>query len=100
MPPIVRRVISQNHTHRQHGLDGLDRDCANREYPSESYRLSAVRVRFWIVIGALVVGFFATAAWILNRVASPPVTTVVSRPQLEWRRFGSKKDRFSIAFPS
>src|SRR6185503_19615994 len=61
---------------------------------------SRTRVRFWIVIRALVIVFFATATWILNRIASPPVTTVVSRPPWDWRTFVSTEEGFSITFPS
>jgi len=58
------------------------------------------RFRFWIVISALVVVFFSATSWILSRIASPPVTTIVTRPPWDWRTVVSTEERFSITFPN
>ncbi len=59
------------------------------------------RPSFWIVVSILVVGFVTISIWMLDRIASPPVTTQihVSPTPLDWRTFVSTELRFSILFP-
>jgi len=63
--------------------------------------MARLRARFWILLAILVMVFVSASIRILNRIASPSVTTRagVSRPPPNWRGFVSTELGFSVLFP-